>query len=105
MTDALYEDFLLWTPGSRSADDTRARFTYVSAGGNSTGLLLRDIQMEILRDGTADWQASYTDPCQPERTWVARSDTSTGAVLTLLARMCGLGGEIRGQRPDNEEDQ
>lgn len=102
--DPLLEDFLLWTPGSTTADDTRARFTLHHLG-NYHGLLLRDIQMEIIRDGTADWQASYTDPHQPERTWVARSDSSTGAVLTLLARMCGLGGEIRGQRPDNEEDQ
>lgn len=103
MTDPLYEDFLLWTSGSRSADDTRARFTHISAGGNSTSLLLRNIRMDIIRDGSSDWQASYTDPYQPERTWTARSDTSTGAVLTLLARMCGLSGEIRGQLPVAEE--
>lgn len=101
MTDPLYEDFLLWTSGSRSADDTRARFTHISAGGNS--LLLRNIRMDIIRDGSSDWQASYTDPYSAERTWTARSDSSTGAVLTLLARMCGLLGEIRGQLLDAEE--
>jgi hypothetical protein len=95
------EDFRLWLPGY-GATDTRARFNYVSEGGNSINLLLRDIQLSIIRDGTGDWQATYTEPTQPELTWTARSDSSSGAVLTLIARRCGLGGEIRGDRPSEE---
>lgn len=80
--------------------DDRARFTSISATGNSTHLTLRDIQADVIRDGTGDWRMSYTD--EAGRTWEARSDTYTGGVLTLLARMCGLDGEIRGHLADEE---
>jgi hypothetical protein len=95
------DDFRLWLPGF-GATDTRAQFNYVSEGGNSINLLLRDIQLSIIRDGTGDWQATYTEPTQPELTWTARSDSSSGAVLNLIARRCGLGGEIRGNWPGEE---
>jgi hypothetical protein len=95
------ENFRLWLPGF-GATDTRAQFNYVSEGGNSINLLLRDIQLSIIRDGTGDWQATYTEPTQPELTWTARSDSSSGAVLNLIARRCGLGGEIRGYWPGEE---
>jgi hypothetical protein len=101
VTDPLIEDFQLWTPGSNTANDNRARFNYISKGGNYAGLLLRDIDLDIIRDGTGDWQATYTSP--EGRVWTARSDSSTGAVLNLLARRLGLGGEIRGDWPEDEE--
>ncbi len=100
MADPL-EDFRLWLPGYGTTD-TRARFNYVSEGGNSIHLLLRDIQLSIIRDGTGGWQATYTEPTQPEVTWTSRSDSSTGAVLNLIARRCGLAGEIRGSWPGEE---
>jgi hypothetical protein len=96
VTDPLFEDFLLWTPGSTAADDTRARFTCISKGGSYIGLLLRDIHMDVVREGAGDWTATYNGPERGGRTFTARSDTHTGAILTLIARMSGLDGEIRG---------
>lgn len=104
MTDhsAAIDELITWAGvgGTSSPADDRARFTSISATGNSTHLTLRDIQADIVRDGTGDWRMSYTDGAG--RTWEARSDTHTGGVLTLLARMCGLDGEIRGHLPDEE---
>ena len=105
MTDPLFEDFLLWTPGSTIADDTRARFTCISKGGNYIGLLLRDIHMNVARDGTGDWTATYAGTELGDRSFTARSDTHTGAILTLIARICGLDGEIRGHLHETEEEQ
>ena len=99
------DDLMLWAGSHRNATDSRARFTSISAGGNITSLLLRNIQADVIRDGTGDWAVTYTDPYTPERTWTARSDTHTGAVLTLLARMCGLNGEIRGFLPEDDREQ
>lgn len=99
---AFLDDLMLWSD-PRSAPDDRARFHYLSNGG-SHSLLLRDIQRDIADDGTGDWIVTYTSPSRPELSYAARSDTSTGAVLTLFARMCGLDGEIRGILPDEEDD-
>jgi hypothetical protein len=105
VTDPLLEDFRLWTPGSTTGDDTRARFTCVSKGGNYVGLLLRDIRMDVVRDGTGDWLATYDGPELGGRVFTARSDSHTGAILTLIARMCGLDGEIRGHLGEPNEEQ
>lgn len=83
--------------------DGRARFTSISPGDNSIHLALRDIQADVIRDGTGDWQVTYTD--EAGHTWQARSDTYVGGVLTVIARMCGLDGEIRGFLPSREEDE
>lgn len=96
----LLDELNLWSGGGSGPDkDLRARFACVSGGG-VTNLLLRNIRSEIVRDGTGDWVLTYTDPYAPGRTWTARSDTCTGAVLTMIARMCGLNGEIRGHLPE-----
>lgn len=97
----LLDEINLWTGSSPDAD-TRARFAVVTPGG-VTNLLLRNIKSEIVRDGSGDWVVTYTDPYAPERTWTARSDSITGGVLTLLARMCGLDGEIRGHLPEPDD--
>lgn len=102
MTDALLDDFLLWTPGSRTASGTRARFTSISSSGSYDGLLLRDIHTDVVRDGSGDWLATYTED---GRTYTARSDSHTGAILTLIARRCGLDGEIRGHVAADGEEQ
>lgn len=104
MTDPLIEDFRLWTPGSTTASDNRARFTCISKGGNYTGLLLRDIHMDVVRDGTGDWLATYNGPELGGGEFTARSDSYTGAVLTLIARMCGLDGEIRGYLAEGDQE-
>lgn len=98
----LLDEISLWS-GSSPDKDLRARFAVVTPGGLSN-LLLRNIETEIVRDGTGDWLVSYTDPYAPERTWTVRSDTITGGVLTMIARMCGLGGEIRGLLPEEADD-
>jgi hypothetical protein len=104
MTEYL-DDLLLWSGASRTADDHRARFTSISAGGNMTGLLMRNMQADVVRDGTGDWIVSYAEPDRPEQRWTGRSDTYTGAVLTMIARRCGLGGEIRGILSDSDEEE
>lgn len=99
----LLDELNLWS-GSGPETDSRARFAYVSGGGNVTSFLLRNIETRIDReDPNRDWVATYTDPYAPGRTWTTRSDTSTGAVLTMIARMCGLNGEIRGLLPEEDE--
>lgn len=101
-SDFTIDELITWggVGSSSGPADDRARFTTISATGNSTHLTLRDIQADVVRDGTGDWRMSYTD--EAGRTWEARSDTYAGGVLTLLARMCGLDGEIRGLLADEE---
>ena len=96
------DDLMLWSGQNRNADDNRVRFASITAHGNTTNLMLRNIQADVIRDGTGDWAVSHTD--EAGHTWDARSDTHTGAMLTLLARMCGLAGEIRGFLPEADDE-
>lgn len=98
--DVLREQILVWADRHAAPDD-RARFACIKANGSTTNLMLRDIRADIDRDGNHDWTVEHTDPAG--HTWTARSDTYTGAVLNLLARMCGLDGEIRGFLPATDE--
>lgn len=99
------DDLLLWSGQAPDAADPRARFTCISAGrrANVTSLLMRDLQVDVARDGTGDWIVSHSEPDRPERRWTGRSDTYTGAVLTMIARRCGLDGEIRGHLADDSD--
>jgi hypothetical protein len=100
-----FDDLNLWSGQDINATDPRARFTCIGTGrhANVTSLLMRDLQVDVVRDGTGDWTVSYAEPDHPERRWTGRSDTYTGAVLTMIARRCGLNGEIRGHLAEDEQ--